>query len=107
MQNFVDERDWNKFHTPKELAIAISIEASELLEIFLFQNPNPNIEEIDNQTICSMKDEIADEIADIFAYLLSMVNALKIDLTSVFLKKMKKNERKYPKHEFNGKYKKI
>ena len=104
MQNFVDDRKWNKFHEkPKELAIAISVEAAELLEIFLFQNTNKNIEEIDNQTINSIKDEIA----DIFAYLLSMVNALKIDLTSVFLKKMKKNERKYPSHEFNGNYKKI
>jgi NTP pyrophosphatase (non-canonical NTP hydrolase) len=104
MQNFVDERKWNKYHKhPKELAIAISVEAAELLEIFLFQNTNPNKEEIDNQTYNSMKDEIA----DIFAYLLSIVNALDIDLTSVFLDKMKKNELKYPASKFSGNYKKV
>lgn len=103
MQNFVNERDWNNFHQPKELAIAISVEAAELLEIFLFQNKNPNKEEVDSQTFNSMKDEIA----DIFAYLLSIVNALEIDLTSVFLDKMKKNELKYPVSEFKGKYKKV
>lgn len=103
MKNFVDEREWNRFHQPKELAIAISVEAAELLEIFLFQKKNPNKEDVDNQTFNSMKDEIA----DIFAYLLSIVNALEIDLTSVFLDKMKKNEFKYPVSEFKGKYKKV
>ena len=104
MQNFVDEREWNEYHRyPKELAIAISVEAAELLEIFLFQNANQNKEEIDNQTYNSAKDEIA----DIFAYLLSLVNVMNIDLTSTFLDKMKKNELKYPASKFKGNYKKV
>lgn len=100
MQKFVSERNWNKYHEPKELATAINIEASELCELFLFQQFK--IEEIISDEV--LFGNIKDEIADIFAYLLSIINALDIDLTSIFLEKMKKNDIKYPKSKFNGNY---
>lgn len=102
MDKFVEERNWRKYHTPKELSVALSVEAGELLELFLFKNSNKD-EIISNEKLMS---ELMDEIADIFAYLLSIVNALDIDLTYAFLEKMKKNEFKYPTSEFNGNYKK-
>ena len=102
MTKFVEERDWMKYHHPKELAIALSIEANELLEFFLFRELK--IDEISQNE--QLMQSISEEIADIFAYLLSMVNTLNLDLTSIFLMKMKKNREKYPLSEFNGRYQK-
>ncbi|MHA1730004.1 MAG: nucleotide pyrophosphohydrolase [Promethearchaeota archaeon] len=104
MKKFVNERNWNKYHHPKELAIALSIEANELLELFLFKTPDINRMLAENSPI---RAAIKDEIADIFAYLLSITNSLNIDLSDAFISKMGKNEIKYPKSEFNGNYKKI
>ena len=103
MQKFVDDRNWSKYHHPKDLAMAISIEANELLELFLWKN-------ISLQKILSnqkLLDEIKFEIADIFAYILSIVNILNLDLTSIFVEKMKINEKKYSADKFNGNYEKV
>lgn len=103
MQKFVDDRDWSKFHHPKDLAMAISIEANELLELFLWKN-------ITLQDIIANEKlfhEIKFEIADILAYMLSIINILNIDLTSTFVEKMKINEKKYSADKFNGNYEKI
>lgn len=103
IEKFVKERQWTKYHTPKELAQAISIESAELLELFLFQNYS--IEEILKNNDLLIK--ISDEIADIFFYLLSFATSLNLDITSAFQKKMKKNRIKYSLDEFsNGSYKK-
>lgn len=103
MATFVEERKWSKYHQPKELAIALSIESNELLELFLFQNF-----EIDNiRSNPNLMQSIKEEIADIFAYLLSMVNSLHLDLSEIFQEKMKKNRIKYPISEFQeGNYSK-
>ncbi|MCP4761601.1 MAG: nucleotide pyrophosphohydrolase [archaeon] len=103
MQNFVQNRDWEKYHKPKDLAIAISTEASELLELFLFKNPSLPEILLDSKIRTAVKEEIA----DIFAYLLSIVNILDIDLSESYSNKMKKNELKYPTSKFNGNYEKI
>ncbi len=104
VERFVKERRWTKFHNPKDLIQAISIEVSELSEIFLFKD-------LSLDTIHNDKDifeNISDEIADVFIYLVSLLNSLNVDLTSAFTRKMKKNEDKYTKEEFdNGKYRKI
>ena len=102
MKRFVVDRDWMSYHNPKELAIALSIESNELLELFLFENRN--LEEIQQNP--KLMKSISEEVADVLAYLLSIVNTLNLDLTSIFLKKMKKNRMKYPLSDFNGNYKK-
>jgi len=103
VEKFVKERKWNKYHTPKELAQAISIESAELLELFLFKSPS--LEEILNNS--DFFSKISEEFADIFIYLLSFANAINLDISSAFQKKMEKNRKKYPLSEFsNGTYKK-
>ena len=98
MEKFVKDRGWQTYHKPKDLAIAISIEANELLELFLFKNTQ--IEEIINEG--KLRTSIKDELADVLAYLLSMCTALQIDLTEIFVQKMKKNEEKYSTDKFNN-----
>jgi len=104
VQKFVRDRNWTKFHTPKNLIQALSIEVSELSEIFLFKD-------ISLETIKSDKElleNISDEISDVFIYLISLVNSINLDLTSSFIKKMEKNKDKYSVEEFNnGSYKKL
>jgi len=99
LKNFVDERDWNQYHSAKALAIALNIEAAELLEIFLFQPDNFIPENLDSLT---------DEMADVFIYLMNLVNSLKIDnFTQIIKRKIEKNAKKYPIKEFSAKkYKK-
>ena len=95
---FVKDRDWKKYHTIKNLIQAIQIEAAELSELFLFK-------ELSVGDVLSNKelfDDVSDEIADVFIYLLSLVNELDLDLTDVFYKKMEKNRLKYPTKEFNN-----
>ena len=98
---FVKERDWSKYHTIKNLIQAIQIEAAELSEIFLFK-------EYSVRDVLSNKElfeNVSDEIADVFIYLLSLVNELDLDLTDAFFKKMEKNRQKYSTGEFkNGNY---
>lgn len=102
MQKFIDDRKWGTYHYPKELAVALNIEASELLELFLFQDYSLDDIKSDEK----LYGHIKDEAADILAYLLSIVNCLGMDLTSAFVEKMKKNDQKYPTSRFYGNYEK-
>lgn len=97
---FIQERDWEKYHTPKNIAVSVVLEASELLEHFQWSPPAP--EELDEEK----KQEIAEELSDVMAYLLSLANVLEIDVSSAMAKKMKKNKKKYPAEHFHGKWKK-
>ena len=104
IQRFVKERRWTKFHNPKDLIQAIGIEVSELSEIFLFKDLS--LDAI--HTNKDLLENISDEIADVFIYLVSLVNSLDVDLTSAFIRKMKKNEEKYSIEEFyDGSYRKL
>lgn len=87
---FVHARNWERFHQPKNLAMSIAIEAAELMEHFQWVESHER-----PQTIAS-DSPIAEEIADVFAYVLCMSNALGLDLAEAFCRKMKKNELKYP-----------
>ena len=102
IKEFVDERDWEQFHTLKNLSMALSVEASELLEIFQWQKAdeykNANEKE---------KEMIKDEIADIFYYLVRISEKLDINIEEAFLNKMKKNRKKYLKELVKGKAVKI
>ncbi len=99
---FIKERQWTKYHVPKDLSMAIAIEASELMELFLWKQ----LSATDIVKDRNIKEKIGDEIADIFIYLLSLVNALDFDLSDVVSKKITKNEAKYPSTEFQGNYEK-
>jgi len=98
VRNFIEERGWSPYHTPKNLIQALQIEAAELSEILLFKNDD--LDQILNNK--QLMSQFSDEIADVLIYLLSLVNCLKIDLTSAFFKKMEKNAEKYPSDEFNN-----
>ena len=97
IKEFVDERDWDQFHTPKNLSMALSVEASELLEIFQWQKAD----EFKNATE-KQKEMIKDEIADIFYYLVRISEKLNINIEEALLNKMKKNKEKYPKESVKG-----
>ena len=94
VRNFVDERDWNRYHHPKELAISIAIEAAELLEIFQWDE-KIHIREIkrDEETMGRLKAEIA----DVMLYILCLSNQLDLDLSEIVLTKLAKNREKYDK----------
>lgn len=85
LAQFRDERDWAKFHNPKDLAIALSIEASELLELFLWKDT----EQAD-------KERIKDELADILSYAFLLADKYDFDVQNIVLDKIKSNEVKYP-----------
>ncbi len=88
-RQFIQERDWDRFNTPKNLAAALSIEASELLEVFLWLS--------DNQPLSPARLQSAqDELADIFLYLLRLADALNIDPIAAAHSKFAKIIEKYP-----------
>ncbi len=95
---FREDRDWEQFHTPKNLAISITLEAAELLEIFQWTKETETPE-----TLSRKRLEIEDEIADVFVYLLLLCHDLGIDPEHAIYKKMKKNEEKYPVEKSRGK----
>ena len=98
VQKFVDERNWTKYHTPKNLVQALNCEAGELSQLLLFKDHNR--EEIKNDK--KLLSKISDEIADVFIYLISLINTLDLDLSQVFREKMEKNKKKYSIKEFNN-----
>ena len=96
--DFLKERDWEKFHNPKDLAISLSIEVNELLEHFQWKN-----EEEVKKVMEDRKDEIASEVADIMHFLIAFSNATGIDLYKEFMKKLEYNNKRYPKELVKGK----
>lgn len=88
LKEFSAERDWDKFHNEKDLAISISIEANELLENFQWKTSKESIEK--------NKNNIIEEMADVYIYILYLSNKLGIDIENEVLKKIEKNRRKYP-----------
>ncbi len=92
---FRDERDWEQFHNSKDLAIALSIEASELLEIFLWKK-NEEFNE----------DKLKEELADILMYTLLLANKHKLDVSQIIRDKIKRNSEKYPVDKAKGTAKK-
>lgn len=99
-RKFVEDREWTNFHTPKNIAIGISVEAAELLEIFQWLTENQSFA-IKNDL--RQLQKVKDEIGDILHLLIRISTLLDIDLGQSFLEKMKKNEEKYPIHLSKGK----
>ncbi len=98
MADFVRERDWEQYHTPKNLSMSIAIEAAELMEHFQWLT----VEESQNLQPEALTD-IGEELADIVIYSLSMAKALNLDLAETVSKKMDKNILKYPTDKVRGK----
>lgn len=99
---FRKEREWEKFHSPKNLAVSISLEAAELLEIFQWDNSGVQSLETAQKRI----KEVKDEIADILVYSMFMAKDLNIDIKMAIKEKMEKNALKYPVEKARGSSKK-
>ncbi|MBS3817731.1 MAG: nucleotide pyrophosphohydrolase [Candidatus Thermoplasmatota archaeon] len=87
VRDFRDERDWKKYHTPKDLSLSISIEASELLE--LFQWKDDDLSSVD-------KERLEEELADVMIYILALSDIADIEIGRAVEKKLKENEERYP-----------
>jgi len=103
VKEFCEVRDWNQYHNAKDLAIALSIEASELLEIFRWKN-GEEVEKIFKDDI-NLK-MVKDEMADVFYFILRIAQRYGIDLSKSLKEKLISNDKKYPIHKFKGSNKK-
>lgn len=90
IKQFNEERDWGKFHTPENLAKSISIESAELLECFQWDSENFN------------KQDVYEELADVFTYCIQMAMSLEVDPKEIILKKLEKTKKKYPIEKAKG-----
>lgn len=103
VKKFCDDRDWEQFHNPKDLAIGLSTESNELLSLFRFKDTNDMEEILSNP---QKKEDIEDETADIFFFLLRFAQMYNIDLSKALEKKVEKNNKKYSIEKFKGSNKK-
>lgn len=101
IRQFADERDWDQFHSPKNLAMALIVEAAELVEHFQWQT-----EEQSRSLAAEKRSEVEAELADILIYLVRIADKLDIDLMQAALKKLQCNAEKYPAEKVKGRSKK-
>lgn len=97
MAQFTTERDWDQFHSPKNLAMALTVEASELQECFQWLTEEQSASLDENQL-----SAVRDEIADVQLYLVSLAGKLNVDIEAACWEKMKKNTEKYPVERVKG-----
>ena len=91
---FRDDRDWRQFHTPKDLAISLSLEAAELLEVFQWSGTD---------LVCREKvEKVKEELADVLSYCILMADIWELDLDEIMNEKVTKNEAKYPVEKARG-----
>ena len=95
LREFNIERDWDQFHNGKDLAVALSIEASELLEAFLWKQPED-----------ANRDKVKEELADVLNYAFQMADRYGFDIKQIVLEKLQKNAEKYPVDKAKGSAKK-
>lgn len=97
LQEFADERDWNQFHSPKNLSMALIAEAAELVEHFQW------ISEVESTQLSKVKlGEVGEELADILLYLVRLSDRLGVDLEAVAYQKIEINRQKYPAEKVKG-----
>ncbi len=97
LRGFASERDWEQFHTPKNLSMALAGEAGELLEIFQWLTPDQSID-LDDAT----RQHAGEELVDILQYVVRIADLLDVDLNDAFWAKFEKNVSRYPAHEVRG-----
>ncbi len=95
---FRDDRNWKQFHNPKDLALSLSLEASELLEVYQWSGADLECQ--------NKRDKVKEELADVLNYCILMADAYKLDLDEIVQAKIKKNEEKYPVEKSYGSSKK-
>lgn len=101
LRHFADERQWEPFHSPKNLVMGLAVETAELMEHFLW------VECAASRTLVEQPEKrqaIAEELADVACHLLNLSNALGIDLSDAVTAKMIKNAAKYPVEQYRGRY---
>ena len=101
VDDFVDQRDWHRFHAPKNLAMSLAIEAAELMEHFQWISAD------ESRHVAQDTERLAavgEELADVLCYALAMANELGLDLSTMIRQKIVKNEQKYPADEYRGRY---
>ena len=101
VRNFVDARDWQQFHAPKNISMAMAVEVAELMEHFQWM-PVEQSRQIGQNP--DKLDAVGEELADVVCYALALANELNLDVSHIMRKKMQKNEVKYPAETFRGKY---
>ena len=99
LRSFAAERDWDQFHTPKNLATSISVEAAELLELFQWSRGQKGWDEVADPSI---RTKIEEELADILLYLIRFADKAGIDLEAIAERKIASNAIKYPPERFRG-----
>ncbi len=99
IKKFRDERDWKQFHNPKDMAEALVIESSELLELFLWKSQKESEKSIKSRKFF---EEVSDELADIALFIFEFADNFGIDIENAIEKKMRKNAQKYPIHKSKG-----
>ncbi|MCS6977431.1 MAG: nucleotide pyrophosphohydrolase [Gemmatales bacterium] len=101
MAEFVAERDWGRFHSPKNLVMGLAVEAAELMEHFLWME---NAESFAVAQDAQRLTAIGEEMADVACYLLALANVLGMDLSDAIVDKLAKNATKYPVERYRGRY---
>jgi len=101
VQKFVSDRDWERFHAPKNLSMALAIEAAELMEHFQWLGVD---ESRDWTADPRRRLAVEEELADVLSYVLALSTALDLDLSDAIRRKMRKNEEKYPVDRFRSRF---
>jgi NTP pyrophosphatase (non-canonical NTP hydrolase) len=99
--DFVSERDWSQFHSPKNVSMALAIEAAELMEHFQWLTTEASRQLSDEP---EKLDAVGEELADVIGYSFALANELGLDVSSAIRAKMVKNAQKYPADQFRGRY---
>lgn len=103
VRDFCEKREWEQYHTPKDLAIGLTTESSELLELFRFKDED---EQSDLLADVERREDVEDEVADILFFLLRFADLYDIDLETALERKLAKNKKRYPEGEYKGSNKK-
>lgn len=98
LRAFVDERDWDQFHSPKDLAVGLSVEAGELLEVFQWWNPTADEARADD----AKRSRIEDETADVLLYALLVADKMGFDVVDAARRKLARNRERYPVDKARG-----
>lgn len=101
VREFVEERDWRQFHTPKNLSMSLAIEAAELMEHFQWLTAK------ESRALAGdpgKLEAVGDELADVVCYALALANEIGLDVAGALERKMVKNRQKYPAAEYRGRY---
>jgi dCTP diphosphatase len=96
---FAQAREWEQFHSPKNLSMAIAAEAAELMEHFLWQSPEQSHTDVE---AAALRAKVEEELADVFIFAIEFANVTGIDIAAIIEKKMQRNGEKYPVEKARG-----